>query len=128
MGAAFDSDIDMIEDLLFTTKVFLQAEEFYVASDILYMYRQRPDSISHEFSEKKLTTFEAYERLLLLLQGSKKDFEYAIKVIGNTKCDFSRWLLCYYDMNDKKATGRIERNTLVLLFRIITQYQQKKRK
>lgn len=106
LGAAFDSDIDMIEDLLFTTKVFLQAEEFYVASDILYLYRQRPNSISHEFSEKKLTTFEAYERLLSLLQGSKKDYEYAINVIGNAKCDFSRWLLCYYDMNDKKAYRR----------------------
>lgn len=103
LGVAFDSDIDMIEDLLFTTKVFLQAEEFYVASDILYMYRQRSDSISHEFSEKKLTTFEAYERLLLLLQGSKKDYKYAIDVIGNAKCDFSRWLLCYYDMNDKES-------------------------
>lgn len=103
LGIVFDADIDMIEDLLFTTKVFLHAEEFYVASDILYMYRQRSDSISHEFSEKKLTAFEAYERLLLLLQGSEKDYKYAIDVIGNAKCDFSRWLLCYYDMNDKEA-------------------------
>lgn len=124
----FDSDIGMIEDLLFTTKVFLNSKSIYISSEIIYIYRQRADSVSHGFSNIKITSFIAYERILGLLQENEEDYQFAINVIGNAKCDFSRMLLCYYFINDKYAYRKYRKelsNIIVQNYHCITSIRAK---
>ncbi len=100
---AFDTDIHMIEDLEFNVRVFLKANDFLYLDNILYQYSIRNDSCCARFSEKKLTSFVAYEKIEKALCNIEyqKVRKKANSVLGNAKVDFSRYLLEYYYATDR---------------------------
>lgn len=100
----FDEDIYMAEDLLFCLKAVLQAETFYFWDRPTHIYYNNPESLSHSFSAKKLTTFLVYERIGHLID--LKAYPYIHQVLSCAKVNFSRYLLEYYYKNLPETYAR----------------------
>ncbi len=123
----FPNNIHMIEDLVFTTRLFISCNSFAVSNQCLYSYRKRQGSISNTFSEKKLSAFDAYELILHEL-GDLKEYSFAKKIINNAKVDFSRQILDYYYQNDLttyKKVGRHYKRIIIENFGYITTFRAK---
>ena len=123
----FPENIHMIEDLVFTTKLFLSYRSYAVINSNLYSYRQRRGSISRVFNEKKLSAFDAYEIILNELNGHG-EYGYAVRIINNAKVDFSRQVLTHYRLNDIEKYNKIKnqyRSIIIKNFSHITTIKAK---
>lgn len=131
IGYTFHTGIHMVEDLLFNTQVFLSAQRISCIDEELYYYRINDASISSHFSEKKLTSFEAYCEILTNLKkgGSKsEDYSFPIRIISCAKVDFSRQILMHYFNNDKKKYKSIRKYYTQIIKENINSYPSFKSK